>query len=73
MTRKQSWKDQALGLYGRDWSVEEDVFLIENQDLPLEAQAEHLKLTPDEVAESRKRLGLVRRAMAVNRLNGQIG
>lgn len=73
MARKQSWKDQALALYDRDWSVDEDVFLIENQELPLEAQAEHLKLTIDEVAERRQRLGLVRRAMAVNRLNGQAG
>ena len=71
MARKYSWKEQALDLHDRDWSVEEDVYLIENQNLPVEEQAAQLKLTIDEVAARRKRLGLLRRAMAVSRLENQ--
>ncbi len=69
MARKQSWKEQALEHHDRNWSVEQDVFLIENQDMPIADLAAHLQLTVDAVAERRQRLGLLRRAMAVNRLN----
>lgn len=69
MSRKQSKKELALKLSDLNWSLENDVFLIENQDMPLEDQAKHLKLKVEEVSDRRCRLGLLQRAKAVMRLN----
>jgi hypothetical protein len=69
MRRRQSRKELAVKSYDLTWSIDNDVFLIENQDMPLEDQAMHLKLTVDEVSDRRFRLGLLRRAKAVMRLD----
>ncbi|MBC7752551.1 MAG: hypothetical protein H7Z73_12725 [Candidatus Saccharibacteria bacterium] len=69
MSRKQSKKELAFKSSDLNWSLDNDVFLIENQDMPLEDQAKHLKLTVEEVSDRRCRLGLLQRAKAVMRLN----
>jgi hypothetical protein len=69
MNRRPSKKELAFKSSDLSWSIDNDVFLIENQDMPLEDQAMHLKLTVDEVSDRRFRLGLLRRAKAVMRLD----
>ena len=68
MAHRYSFKEHALALHDRTWTVDEDVYLMENQDLPIEVQAEQLNLTMDEVSARRVRLGLIRRARAVSRM-----
>ena len=68
MTRQYRFKEQALALHDREWSVDEDVYLIENQDEPVEYLATYLQMTVDEVSTRRQRLGLIRRAKAIIRL-----
>jgi hypothetical protein len=69
MKRRPSHKELVSKSYDLTWSIDNDVFLIENQDMPLEEQATHLKLTVDQVSDRRSRLGLLRRAKAVMRLD----
>ncbi len=50
------------------WTTIEDVYLIENQYVPLEEQSVRLGCTEDEVSERRAVLGLIQRARAIIRL-----
>ncbi len=50
------------------WTTTEDVYLIENQDVPLEEQSVRLGCTEDEVSDRRAVLGLIQRARAIIRL-----
>ena len=50
------------------WTTDEDVYLIENQDVPLEEQADTLGCTVDDVSNRRGTLGLLQRARAIMRL-----
>jgi len=51
------------------WTTKEDIYLMENQDVPLEEQAVTLGCTVDDVSNRRGILGLLRRAKAVIRLS----
>lgn len=53
------------------WKTDEDVYLMENQDVPLEVQADTLSCTLDDVSDRRAVLGLIQRARAIIRLAGQ--
>lgn len=50
------------------WTTEEDIYLIDNQELPLEEQAAKICCTEDEVSDRRAVLGLIQRARAIIRL-----
>jgi hypothetical protein len=43
------------------------VFLMENQDMPLDEQAAHLSRSTDEISQRRGTLGILRRVRAVMR------
>lgn len=51
------------------WTTNEDIYLIENQDVPLEEQAGTLGCTVDDVSNRRGTLGLLQRARAIMRLS----
>lgn len=51
------------------WTTNEDIYLMENQDVPLDEQAGTLGCTEEEVSNRRSTLGLLRRAKAVIRLS----
>jgi hypothetical protein len=51
------------------WTTDEDVYLIESQDAPLEEQADALGCTVDDVSNRRGTLGLLQRAKAIMRLS----
>lgn len=53
------------------WTVDEDIYLIENQELPLEDQAALLGCSEDEVSDRRAVLGLIQRARAIMRLKSE--
>ena len=44
------------------WSKEQDIFLIENNELPLDQLVEKLNFDADEIMDRRKILGLVTRS-----------
>lgn len=50
------------------WTTEEDIYLMENQEQPLEDQAVKLGCTVDEISDRRAVLGLIQRARAIIRL-----
>jgi len=50
------------------WTTVEDIYLMENQDLPIEVQAEILGCSVKDVSNRRSTLGLLRRARAVIRM-----
>lgn len=51
------------------WTTNEDIYLMENQDVPLEDQADSLGCTVDDVTNRRVTLGLLQRAKAIIRLS----
>ncbi len=54
------------------WTVEQDCYLIENQDLRLEQLTDVLPYTSEEIVNRRLLLGLERRAFAIKRLDLKI-
>lgn len=53
------------------WTVEQDCYLIENQNLSIDALASTLPFTVDDIVNRRQLLGLERRAMAIMRMNNK--
>lgn len=53
------------------WTVAQDCYLIENQNLSIEALASTLPFTVDDIVNRRQLLGLERRAMAIMRMNNK--
>lgn len=49
----------------KSWTTSEDVYLMENQNVPLEEQANTLGCTVEDVSTRRVTLGLLRRAQAI--------
>ncbi len=50
------------------WTISEDNYLMENQNVPLDEQAKTLSCTVDDVSNRREVLGLLQRARALIRL-----
>lgn len=50
------------------WTTKEDIYLIENQEVPLMEQAATIGCTEDEVSDRRGVLGLIQRARAIIRM-----
>ena len=60
-------KTTLLDYENQQWSTDEDVFLMENQDMPLEEQAAQLSRSTDDISQRRGTLGILRRARAAIR------
>jgi hypothetical protein len=68
MSRNYRGRKSTLQDYeNQQWSTDEDVFLMENQDMPLDEQAAHLSRSTDEISQRRGTLGILRRVRAVMR------
>jgi exonuclease VII small subunit len=63
----RSRKTTLQNYEGQQWSINENVFLMENQDMPLDEQAAHLSRSTDEISQRRGTLGILRRVRAVMR------
>lgn len=50
------------------WSKEQDIYLIENNHLVIEALSEKLNFTHEEIMERRKILGLLTRSRQLNKI-----
>ncbi len=50
------------------WSKEQDIYLIENNHLVIEALSEKLNFTHEEIMERRQILGLIRRTKQLKKL-----
>lgn len=51
------------------WTIDQDIFLIENNSLPLLDLKIYLPFTEDEIMDRKKRLGLIKRAKQMRRLD----
>lgn len=50
------------------WSKEQDIYLIEHNELPIEELVKNLGFDTEEIMERRKILGLIRRTRQLKRL-----
>jgi hypothetical protein len=68
MNRNYRGRKSTLQDYeNQQWSTDDDVFLMENQDMPLEEQAAKLLRSTDDISQRRGTLGILRRTKAVMR------
>ena len=44
-----------------EWSIEQDIYLIENSELNLNELCKHLPYTEDQIRQHKQTLGLIRR------------
>ena len=60
-------KATLLDYENQQWSTDDDVFLMQNQDMPLQEQAAHLSRSTDDISQRRGTLGILRRIRAAMR------
>jgi hypothetical protein len=67
MNRNRGRRTTLQDYENQQWSTDDDVFLMENQDMSLDEQASHLSRSTDEISQRRGTLGILRRVRAVMR------
>lgn len=63
-------KKLSAKLFTAHWSKEQDIFLIEHNQLPIEQLSQQLKFSEEEIIARRKVLGLITRTKQLRKLRG---
>ena len=62
------YKKRQIPVCSQQWTQQQDIYLIENNQLPLEQLQQHLSYSADEITARRKILGLTTRSRQLKKL-----